>query len=146
MKNPKYFFFILLFSVFSISSIAQEADSASSNRLILVEQEGIQDLLSLYQEENEVRGGIEGYRVQVFNGRKDPCMQKRMQFIKNHPDESVEILYEAPEYRVQVGNFRTQLEAEKYLNEILEEFSGSFVVKTIIKLPRLHQLKEQPQE
>jgi len=78
-----------------------------------------------------------GFRVQIYNGKKAECMNMRSRFISTFPETAIYWLYEAPEYKVQAGDFRTRLEAEKFLSQVIEEFSGSFVVETKIKFPEL---------
>lgn len=136
MRYPLIFSLFLVFFGSSISLSAQEADSTKSN-LQIQNPEGFDRLMENYQEELEQKDGIEGFRVQIYNGRKKACLAKRTEFISTYPDEGIEMKYEAPEYRVQVGNFRTRIEAEKFLKDIQEQFTGSFIVKTIIKLPKL---------
>lgn len=47
------------------------------------------------------------------------------------------LLYEVPEYKTQIGNFRSRLEAERFLQQIIQLFPGSFVVATQIEFPKL---------
>ncbi|MGB0175530.1 MAG: SPOR domain-containing protein [Owenweeksia sp.] len=127
--------FTLLLAV-ALSSNAQP-NTVTNGKLTVVEEPGISQLQQAYIRENQNQQGFEGYRVQIYNGRKDACMSKRSQFISVFPTVAAYTLYEAPEYRIQVGDFRTRLEAEKFLKTVLSEFSGSFVVNTRIKLPDL---------
>lgn len=117
--------------------VAQTNDSTQTQNLKIVKPEGFEDLMKSYNEEIENKKGIEGYCVQIYNGRKNVCLAKRSEFFKAYPEVPVELVYEAPEYRIQVGRFRTKIGAEKFLNKIQDEFSGSFIVKTTIKLPKL---------
>jgi len=45
-----------------------------------------------------------------------------------YPDMPVEINYLAPNFRVRVGNFRSQLEADRFLRQIKGDFPNSYVV------------------
>lgn len=47
------------------------------------------------------------------------------------------LLYEVPEYKTQIGNFRSRLEAERFLQQLIQLFPGSFVVATQIEFPKL---------
>lgn len=127
----------LFLSLLSLYTVKGQESDTSNTSLRVVEQDGLPELLQTFRLINDEKGGIDGYRVQIYNGRKRACMDKRLFFIKSYPNTSIEMVYEAPEYRVQVGDYRTPLEAEKFLKTINDEFTGSFVVKTIIKLPKL---------
>ncbi len=93
-------------------------------------------MLQLYKDHSEKYPQIEGYRIQIFNGKKDDCLQSRGNFLRKHDSIPAYLLYEVPEYRTQVGDFRTRLEAEAFLRKIIEEFPGSFVLKTKIEYPK----------
>lgn len=116
--------------------VGQTTDSLKTSNLKISKPEGFEDLIADYRE--EIKSGIEGYCVQIYNGKRIVCLTKKTDFFKVYPDVPAEMVYEAPEYRIQVGRFRTKIEAEKFLNEIQDEFTGSFIVKTIIKLPKLN--------
>lgn len=101
----------------------------------------MQKLHARYQKEQKSDPGLAGYRVQIYNGRKQECQEIRAQFLQLYPSISPYLLYESPEYRVQVGDFRTALEAERFRREINEDFEGCFVLETRIKLPKLGESK-----
>lgn len=84
---------------------------------------------------------LDGYRIQIYNGNRSTCLQKRSDFLRKFPNITPYTLYESPEYRVQVGDFRTRLEADKYLRKVLPLFPGSFVLKTKIKWPELDAIE-----
>lgn len=80
---------------------------------------------------------IKGFRVQVYNGSKKDCLEQKSAFRIQYPEVGVYNIYEAPEYRIQAGNYRTRLEAEKALRIIRDYFPGSFIVGTEIEWPEL---------
>lgn len=80
---------------------------------------------------------MDGYRVQIYNGSKQETLKARAKFISVFPSTPVYTVYESPEYKVQTGDFRTRLEAEKFLKQVVSDFGSGFVVKTKIKLPSL---------
>lgn len=137
MRILPHFLCLFLCLLFTDTLVAQTNDSAKTLNLKMVKPEGFEDLMASYNEEIKAKNGIDGYCVQIYNGKKNVCLVKRSEFFKAYPEVPVELVYEAPEYRIQVGRFRTKIEAEKFLNEIQDEFTGSFIVKTIIKFPKL---------
>lgn len=90
-----------------------------------------------YTQENKDLNQLDGYRVQVYNGSKKETLNKRSKFLNVFPNMPVYTVYESPEYKVQAGDFRTRLEAEKFLKQVVNEFGSGFVVKTKIKPPVL---------
>lgn len=81
---------------------------------------------------------IDGYRVLIFfDMDKTLAEQQKAQFINLYPQHKAYVDYLAPNYRVRVGNFRTELEAEKLKQEILGLYPTSIVVADKIQLPQL---------
>lgn len=106
--------------------------------LQVIKEPGVDRLHRFYLQVQEEQDGLEGYRVQIYNGSKEACRRQRSKFLRYYPDWTAHTVYESPEYRVQVGDFRTRLEAQRFLNQIKDRFKGSFVVKTIIEYPTLN--------
>lgn len=130
---------ILLLSglVLAAFTVNAQMDTNSKGKLTLVTESGIERLHQSYIQQNRKDNSLEGYRVQFYNGRKAETLEKRSEFLSEFPSVPVYTLYESPEYKVQAGDFRTRLEAEKFLRKVIREFGSGFVVKTEIKPPRL---------
>ena len=83
---------------------------------------------------------ILGYRLQIcFDSNKDLVDQARAKFIKLYPKIDTYITFEAPNFNLKVGDFRTQIEAEKLKEKIGGEFTISIIHKELINLPRIDQ-------
>lgn len=126
----------LSFCILLITSIQLCAQN-SGNPLTVQEPFAIQDLLAQFSDENAKRRNLAGFRVQIYNGGKKEAQDVRVSFLKVYQNSEVALTYETPEYKVQVGNFRSRVEAEALLVEIRKDFKGCFVVKTNIELPAL---------
>lgn len=87
---------------------------------------------------------IEGYRIQIYNGQRGEANQWRSRFMQLFPNMENEVIYETPDYKFQVGNYRTIYEAEAALTEVRMEFSGAFIVQTGIDPPALHIVRQTP--
>lgn len=123
-------------SITSITAFSQ-ADKPAIKELKLVEEPGISQMQKKYVEQNKANQQLEGYRVQIYNGTKAETLKTRAKFLGVFPTVPVYTVYESPEYKVQTGDFRTRLEAEKFLKQVVNEFGSGFVVKTKIKFPEL---------
>ncbi|MBL7897117.1 MAG: SPOR domain-containing protein [Crocinitomicaceae bacterium] len=81
---------------------------------------------------------MDGYRVLIFfDMSKTTAEQQKAYFMTMYTEHKAYIDYMAPNYRVRVGNFRTQLEAEKLKQELLSLFPTAIVVPDKIQLPVL---------
>lgn len=83
---------------------------------------------------------IQGYRVQIFfDVDRDLINEKRAQFFARYSDIDAYTTYNAPNFFLRVGDFRTKLEAKKLHAELLEFFPTAFIVQEKINLPRLEK-------
>lgn len=81
---------------------------------------------------------VDGYRVLIyFDQDKTSAEQQKARFMSIYNDHRTYIDYLAPNYRVRVGNFRTQLEADRLKQELLGTYPTAVVVKDKIQLPNL---------
>jgi hypothetical protein len=79
-----------------------------------------------------------GYRIQLFfDSDRKAIDEARAKFISMYPKIDTYIIYNAPNYFLKVGDFRTQLDAERVRESILRDFPTSFIVKELINLPRI---------
>jgi hypothetical protein len=83
---------------------------------------------------------ITGYRIQLFfDINKDAVNEARSKFINMYPKIDTYVTFTAPNFFLKVGDFRTQMEAEKIKSSIDNQFPTSNIVKEKINLPRIDQ-------
>jgi hypothetical protein len=83
---------------------------------------------------------INGYRIQLFfDTNKAVVDEQRARFVAMFPKVDTYLTFTAPHYFLKVGDFRTQIEAEKVKSEADAVFPTSFVVKEKVNLPRIDQ-------
>lgn len=79
---------------------------------------------------------IKGYRVQVYFDQNKTLIDKaKQEFILLQPDVPTYVVYNAPNYILKAGNFRTKLEAKELQHLMLETFPTCFVIQEKIFLP-----------
>lgn len=72
-----------------------------------------------------------GYRIQIFsssNNRLD-AVKAKSDFLREFPEIKSYLVYQAPNYKVRVGDFLDHLEANKQLLLIQESFPNAFLIK-----------------
>lgn len=100
------------------------------------------DILSRYRayKYNLDSTKIAGFRIQIFYGN-DMYEAKKVayEFKTKFTDLSteVEIRYDQPAWKVRVGNFYHEVDAQSYLQKIRATYPGAFLVKTFIEAPPL---------
>jgi hypothetical protein len=101
----------------------------------------IDTLLKRHIAYNQHQDGIEGYRVHIFfdagNLSLNRATQAAGQFQELYPGDTAYISFSEPYYRVRVGDFRTRLDAEGYLQKIIRDYPNAFVIRDRINFPRL---------
>lgn len=108
--------------------------------LVIFKDPQLDDVTKFVGREKELVNGvkIEGYRIQIFfDESKSVAQSQKAAFINSYPQHKAYIDYMAPNYRVRVGNFRTQLEAEKLKQELIAIYPTCIVIKDRIELPKI---------
>jgi hypothetical protein len=79
-----------------------------------------------------------GYRIQIYLGQSSSDSKTaKTNFMYKFDDQSAYRDYDSPNFKVVVGDFRTRLEAEEYLENLKERYPGAYVVSSLIKPVRL---------
>lgn len=85
---------------------------------------------------NKAKQTLPGYRVQLFFGSdRNKAYEIRSEFMKVFSTTPSYIVYHQPNFKVRVGDFRTKLEAMRFLKEAQPLFETAFIVKDDVKLP-----------
>ena len=129
----KYLMFCISFLFFGMSY-------SQDGEVIIIKDNRLDALVSAQSEiiPPEVKPQIDGYRIQLFfDSDKSKLNESRSSFISQFPKIDTYTIYNAPNFFLKAGDFRTRLEAEKIKAEIEAECPTSFIVKEKIYLPRL---------
>ena len=79
-----------------------------------------------------------GYRVQVFYGSdRRQVFSQQTKFNNLYPAQNTYITYKQPNYYLRVGDFRSRLEAQRFLNELRPTFPTLFIFREKINAPSL---------
>ena len=132
---------LLIFIAFPFILAAQTDTTLNENKVITsVNEQGINALFVKYENILKSKNGVEGWRVQLlFKAKQKEITQLKIDFIKLYPEIPTYLEYEAPYYRVLVGNFRTKLEAIKIKHQISKNFPGAYPVPQIINFSQLRK-------
>ena len=78
-----------------------------------------------------------GYRVQIFFGSvRQAAYDAQARFANEYPELRTYITYIEPNFKVQVGDFRTRLEAQKLQSELTGMFTSLFIIPGKINPPK----------
>jgi len=93
----------------------------------------INNLIQKKRSYNKLLTKTNGYKIQLYNGNEGKAYRVRDAF-KIKYSYYIKVGYKAPDFKVQVGNFKTRLEADRALNRIKKDFAGAFILKTSIQI------------
>ncbi|MCG9971561.1 SPOR domain-containing protein [Christiangramia crocea] len=125
MKNIRFSHLILLSAIGFFFTTESKGQQASVN---IQQSEKIEKLMEVKKELNRNNRIRDRYVIQLFygdNGEANEVIQK-YRGLYTYPSQ---ITYEAPNYKVWVGNFRNRLEADRALLEIKDNFPAAFIPK-----------------
>jgi hypothetical protein len=85
---------------------------------------------TLLKLKKEIKKNTFNLKIQIFSGERD----KALELIENHDESSyvsttIELIYETPNYKVWIGDFYTQLEADKKLLLIKKNYPEAFIFR-----------------
>ncbi|WP_456420374.1 SPOR domain-containing protein [Lutibacter sp.] len=116
IKKTIYLAFITLF--LSITNSYSQSESQNINNLIKQKKEF-----------NRKNKNSIVYKIQLYNGNEVQAYKTKRDFNNLFPKYKAKIIYKSPEWKTQVGNFTTRLEADRILLVIKEKYSGAIVLE-----------------
>jgi hypothetical protein len=133
----------LLLAILAMA-FAKNAHSQTGN-VNIHQDRWVDTLLSQYREVQEIKWqnpdnkGIDGYRVQIFfdsgTYSGDRAREVKESFENDFEEIPAYLTWKAPNYRVRVGDFRSRLEAEKFLFSIRKDYPNAWIIKDKINFP-----------
>ena len=77
----------------------------------------------------DARRSVPGYRIQVVNTNdRNQALAAKTKVYQLYPELKVYLLYQAPYFRLRVGNFKTRPEAEPYFKTMTKQFQGNVTI------------------
>ena len=118
MKNTLFISIFLCYLLANITSFnAQNATNKS---------EAVQKLLDKKTRYNSTVGF--GYSIQIYYGNETTAKSKNAKFIILYPTIKTKLVWDNPYWKLQVGNYKTKLEADRANLIYKKEFSGTIVI------------------
>jgi SPOR domain len=128
--------FIVSFLIASINVTYSQTTAKDSSKVQIIQDEKVKDLVNKHIDIN-AKAPIKGYRVKIhFGSDKAKAKEVKAQFIAKFPDVPAYEKYDQPNFNIRVGDFRTKLEAYKFLKQVQSEFPGAFLVQDEIEMPK----------
>lgn len=83
---------------------------------------------------NKEQNSYPGYKIQIYYGSEKECYEIKDEFTSLFPDIPTSIIFSTPQWKLQVGEYRSRLEADKSIQSIKKEYPSAIVLATEIEL------------
>ena len=115
---------VLIIVYFSTSKVNAQEQNSTLNQDPKFEQ--------LLSEKRKINTSLilnDVYKIQIFNGSSENAKKTLSEFKKEFAAIDGTIIFNTPNYKVWVGNFRTRIEAERNLVVIKERYKNVLLIK-----------------
>jgi len=132
-------FVLIFFILIAFQSYSQKIGKVE----VITSDVRISTLLEKHTAFNETRESISGFRIQIYfdsgNNSKSRAVSVMNEFKAKYPGMGAYLVFQEPNYKIRVGNFRSRMDAQRFLVKISEQFSDAFIVKdNEIDLPNVN--------
>lgn len=128
-----------LLSLIVISLLLPLSVTAQKGQVIVTGDVAVNNMVERHIELNNRVKTMPGFRVQIasFSGTnsKNSAFSLRDRFMIDYPSVQAYIVYDEPNFKVKVGDFRSRLEAYAFLQEIKEVYKGYIIKDNIYAEP-----------
>ena len=143
-RKHRIFFTVIIFAFLFLLQItpvfSQEAVKDTVN-IHLIQDDKVDQLVNEHIQINQNRKGIEGFRIQIFfdsgNNSKTRAQSIYESFMAKYPNTGTYLTFKTPNYKVRIGDFRTKLDAQRFLNEIIADYPNAWIIEDQINLPKV---------
>ncbi len=119
--NLKSSLFIIFLIALSCNNLTAQTNIEQDSRF--------EQLLNEKRKINSSITTTDKYKIQIFYGESQAARKVLADFKKSFPDIDGTIVFSSPNYKVQVGNFKTKIEADRNRLTIVEKFPDALVVR-----------------
>jgi len=116
--------------IFIIVLILNFGSQAQNGKVKITQSIEIEKVIGIKKEINKNKSML---RIQIFNGSREDANNTKEKFENIKVDSIIDMVYETPNYKIWIGNYKNQLEADRKLLEIKRYFPDAFIFRPILK-------------
>ena len=118
-----------LFFIAAILCIYHTNSFAQTEKVTLEQDPKFEQLLNEKIKLNPSLFVNEKYKIQIYNGDSESSKKALNDFKRDFKNFDATIIFNTPSYKVWVGSFKTRIEAEKNLMDIINNYPKAFLIK-----------------
>jgi hypothetical protein len=134
-----YGLFLFLMLIRLNTGSAQESNFPGGNTEIIQDPK-VDELVGKHIQINQKLNTLDGFRIQVFsdsgNNSKNRAQAVQDEFQARYPGMGVYLTFKSPNYKVRIGDFRTKLDAQRFLIALTADYPNAFIIADQINLPK----------
>ena len=94
----------------------------------------IDEMLAQKKDYNKTIDKFEGFKIQIYYGSEKECYKVKEEFTSLYPEIDTSIIFSTPQWKLQIGNYRTRLKADHAMVNIKKEYPAAIVLATEIEI------------
>lgn len=99
------------------------------------DQAGATQLVEKHIYFNKEHSELPGYRIQILSSTSlGDVKSAKSAFLQKFPDMKANIEYEAPNYKLRIGNYTNRFDANRDMQEVLIYYPNAFIAKSKINI------------
>jgi hypothetical protein len=107
--------------------------SAQTGSVTFNDFAGADELVEQHIYFNKEHSQIPGWRIQIYSSASmNDAKNEKAKLLRSTSDLHATIVFEAPNYKVRVGDYLNRFDAYRDLQEILFEYPDAFICKDLI--------------
>lgn len=86
----------------------------------------------LLKEKRKINNGLflnEGYKIQIYYGNSEDSKRKLQEFKREFIDLDGTLIFNSPNYKVWIGNFKSRIEVERLFLEVKKKYPAALIIK-----------------
>lgn len=116
--------------IYGIFMLFLSANLSAQEASITVSQDSkFEQILTEKRKLNATNTTNDRYKIQIFSGDSESAKKNLADFRKDNKMIEGTIVFNTPNYKVWVGNFKTRIEAERNLIEVLKKYPKALLIK-----------------
>jgi hypothetical protein len=123
LTTRKTFFYAVTLCLTTSYINAQDANISVS------QDPKFEQLLNEKRKTNVSNAVNDRYKIQIFSGESEKAKKTLIEFKQEFSDIDGTIVFNTPNYKVWIGNFKTRIEAERNLIGIRKKYNNVHLIK-----------------
>jgi hypothetical protein len=130
---------ILVITLIRLNTVSAQAHDTTSRSTEIIQDSRVDELVKKHIQINQVLNTMDGFRIQIFSdsgtSSKNKAQAAQEEFQAGFPGMRAYLTFKSPNYKVRIGDFRTKLDAQRFLIELTADYPNAFIIADQINFP-----------